>query len=374
MLGSACIHHGPPLSELPGWRDPLTGDREADLALLEGLLTRTDKLTAGEDARRTYAVSVARELAVLSWARYNDDDRSGVASGAFRAAQRIAGAVEADDADAAWTNARAARALVLPGAPPAPAGRTQGVLGHPPSPPSAVDSITRLVDVFHADPWFACAADEVARLEVRLLWAESEYRWASQVGLAASSPQLDVARALAAEAARRLEACAPVPEPEPEPAPEPEPEPEPVTASVPAAVHFGEGTASIAPATARLLDQVAAALLRDGDARVVLRPRIEAVGDRVENTRLAEVRGRAVRRYLLRAGLAADQVEQTRPEPTPPLASAEGRGRRSQWPELDRARARRVDLAYVGTDYLILVPVDEEEDLQIGAPTSPPAR
>jgi outer membrane protein OmpA-like peptidoglycan-associated protein len=302
-----------------------------------------------EDPWGAYALAKARAWQWVAYTEYTDNDRTGIADFAFREAHRLMVAFD----DGRWDD-------VVQG--PMPEG------GH-----RVRDDLWSRAEAVRADDWFGCGAAWVARAEVSLAWAGNEERThASRDPMSYEERAEDYLER--AEAA--AEACvppppAPPPPPPPPlpPEPEPEPEPEPVRYQLPSRVHFGAGTPDLSSGTRRLLDEVAAVMTEHPGVLLSLQSHVESVGALAYHEELARGRAEAVRAYLVRRGVDAAAITVRTPEPRQPLqlgeAGRRGRIRAAAWPELDRARERRVDLTFTAPRLVIIQTVFQETDLQV---------
>jgi outer membrane protein OmpA-like peptidoglycan-associated protein len=202
---------------------------------------------------------------------------------------------------------------------------------------------------------FTCGAASVACAEVRLVWAGHEYQ---QTGWRHANPWIGVAEDLVDKADRDVKACPqPVSPPVAAIAPLPQVQPAPAKAATePTAgvVHFARDRAAISPATAGMLDRVAALLRNHPQAGVKLLGHTDVRASANYNLRLAARRVQAVRGYLVASGVEAGRIQ------------FEARGaqelKRPGTSVLDHAYNRRVELVYVGLTALQVI--TQDADLQ----------
>ena len=322
--------------------------QEAEVRSLNGL----------GDAAAEYAVAKARAWMTVARTEYTDNDRSGFATHAFAQARSLAEAVR----DA----------------------RLEGVLatGQAPGSDLVRPDLWRVATEPKEHAWFSCTASLVGLLEVRLAWAGNEARTFG----ASDGGWHEVAdEALAREAEAAAERCVPEPAPEPEPIPEPEPAPEPIPEPEPAPepeplpeaatldlanrVHFAEGAFELTGETTEVLDGLAAVLQVYPEVTLVLRGQVVFSGDATENEGLARRRVSSVIGHLVGRGISRERLVVGSLIPGGnPLRSAPA-GRRlgaAAWPELDRARERRVDITYRAPEHLPIRGRAQEDDIRRG--------
>jgi outer membrane protein OmpA-like peptidoglycan-associated protein len=135
-------------------------------------------------------------------------------------------------------------------------------------------------------------------------------------------------------------------------------------------VHFASNTDTLSVDSRAILDEVAGALTAHAGVRVAIRGRVESLGDLDFHSRLAEERVQSVVDYLVRRGASRSSISiQTTVARRPLQIGGEGRRGRIRggaWPELDRARERRVDLSYTSSEDAIIRGVSQEDDMQVG--------
>lgn len=99
----------------------------------------------------------------------------------------------------------------------------------------------------------------------------------------------------------------PAPPPPPEPPPPPPP-PEPIRLRIPTDVHFALDKDNISAASAKVLDQIAAALKQYPSLTVELQGHTDPRASNAYNQDLANRRALSVRNYLLRKGIAPERM------------------------------------------------------------------
>ncbi|MFC0169721.1 OmpA family protein [Pseudoduganella danionis] len=95
-------------------------------------------------------------------------------------------------------------------------------------------------------------------------------------------------------------------------------------------IEFESGKAALAPSGKRILDEMAAALLKVNGKKVAVIGHTDNVGARESNLALSLARAEAVRRYLGEKGIAPAQIQVSGQGPDHPVAentSADGRAR-----------------------------------------------
>ncbi len=202
-----------------------------------------------------------------------------------------------------------------------------------------------------------CAESEIAKAQVKLLFAVEEHRTG---GPACSAPVVKEVEALIDEIRRLMAACAPKPADTVQ-APAPVPVvPRPVapdTVKVPGEVHFAFDRASLSPATNHILGLVAAAMMTLPDAQVRLDAFSDPVGTASYNLRLSAHRGEAVRKFLV-----ANGVDPARISVVPHGASAplkQGASLRERY-----ALDRRVDILINPGPNTVIEREEQRTDLQ----------
>ena len=238
----------------------------------------------------------------------------------------------------------------------------------------------------------SCACRVLAQLEVQLSWADHE----AEEGLPHARPSIEVAERLAESASREAEQTCPLSAPsqalpplaqnlplspvemvapfEMAPAPPPSPEPpldsEPAAAPAPTApseptiitvatlpwsVHFSTNRSAISPSTAKVLDKVSVVLLRYPSVLIRLEGHADQRGDVSYNRQLSERRTKAVKDYLVKAGIHADHMSTTALGNSRPLTSS----RQNR----DLAKNRRVVIVVVNIEQIR--PEEQESDLHL---------
>ncbi len=136
---------------------------------------------------------------------------------------------------------------------------------------------------------------------------------------------------------------------------EPPPVPQPIILKVPKNIHFALDKDFISPASARVLDKVAAALLENPTIVIELQGHTDPRASDAYNLDLGARRARNARNYLLRRGIANERMT---------IRSFGERQRATQGrSKLDYARDRRVEIDYKDArDIEVIV---QETDLQI---------
>ncbi|WP_035992953.1 OmpA family protein [Leptolyngbya sp. KIOST-1] len=149
--------------------------------------------------------------------------------------------------------------------------------------------------------------------------------------------------------------CAP---PVPPPAPvEPPPPLEPLRLEIPRNIHFALDRSNISAESARVLDQIAAALLEYPFLTVELHGHTDPRASAAYNLALSERRALAARDYLIRRGVPPERMRIV------PFGLTQ---RRSQGnTRLDFARDRRVEFIFTDLRGLEIIFVNQEADLQL---------
>ena len=153
--------------------------------------------------------------------------------------------------------------------------------------------------------------------------------------------------------------CTTPPEP-PMAAPPPSPEPvipEPLQLQVPRNIHFALDQDAISPASATVLDQIAAVLRRHPTLVVDLHGHTDYRASNAYNQDLALRRARNTRQYLLQQGIDPSRMTIRSFGETQLLGEGSDR--------LDHARNRRVEIVFQDVRGVDLTFVDQETDLQL---------
>jgi outer membrane protein OmpA-like peptidoglycan-associated protein len=161
--------------------------------------------------------------------------------------------------------------------------------------------------------YFPCAEDKVAQMEVHLVWAGHEE---AELGWRHAQSHIRTAERLEKEATRAMEDCGhrPVVVPLPPPPPPLPPPPAPVLSPIQQmetladGVHFALNQAIVHPTTAVLLDRIASVLRLHPGITVHLVGHTDRRGGDDYNLALSDRRARAVRTYLISAGVASDRL------------------------------------------------------------------
>jgi outer membrane protein OmpA-like peptidoglycan-associated protein len=124
--------------------------------------------------------------------------------------------------------------------------------------------------------------------------------------------------------------CDPVKEPPAPAAPAepPPPPPLPKRIELSADAHFDFGSAQLKPAGEEKIDEIARAMQKNAEVRILVEGYTDSVGSEPYNQRLSERRAEAVRDYMISRGIAAKRIETRGHGEASPVASndtAEGR-------------------------------------------------
>ncbi len=151
--------------------------------------------------------------------------------------------------------------------------------------------------------------------------------------------------------------CTTAPPPPPPAPPEAAPPPEPLKLRVPRNVHFALDQATITPASAAVLDQIAAVLRSYDFVTVEIQGHTDPRASDAYNQDLSNRRALAVRNYLLRQGIAPERM----------TIRALGKTQRltTGTESIDYARDRRVEFVFQDARGLEIIFEDQEEDLQV---------
>ena len=148
----------------------------------------------------------------------------------------------------------------------------------------------------------------------------------------------------------------PVPEPPAAP-PEPAPPPEQLRLRVPRNIHFALDQSNISPESAAVLDQIVAVLKSYPFLTVEIEGHTDPRASDAYNQALGGRRALAARNYLLRQGIAPEQMT---------IRSFGETQRRTAGTErLDYARDRRVEFIFTDTRGLEIIFENQETDLQL---------
>lgn len=305
-----------------------------DRALIRTWLARAESLpeTDGDRYARTRAVALLEFVA----SEYDRANRSPVLDSSFTQAVSIVERVQAGQTWYESVREPDGVALVAPG-------------------------LWQRIDSLQGADVNRCAEPEIARAQVKLLLAVEEHRTG---GPECSEPIVREVKALVEEIQRLIAACAPaqqadsLPPAAPEtPAPAEPEAPVPDTVKVPGVVHFAFDRASLAPATRRVLDQVAAQLRALPDAEVQLDAFTDPVGKASYNRRLSARRGEAVRKYLISKGVDPARISVVPLGASAPLK--QGVSLRERY-----ALDRRVDIQVKPKPNIIIERYEQRADLQ----------
>ncbi|MBE9147432.1 OmpA family protein [Coleofasciculus sp. LEGE 07092] len=143
----------------------------------------------------------------------------------------------------------------------------------------------------------------------------------------------------------------------PAPPEPPPPPPEPLTLRVPRNVHFALDRSDISPASAEVLDQIAAVLQQYPFLTIELQGHTDPRASAAYNQALAERRALSVRNYLLRQGIAPERM----------MIRSFGESQRRTMGDdpVDYARDRRVEIIFQDLRGLEIIFETQETDLQI---------
>jgi outer membrane protein OmpA-like peptidoglycan-associated protein len=164
-------------------------------------------------------------------------------------------------------------------------------------------------------------------------------------------------RQLRDTAAPVIPQCTTPPSPPPPEAPEPAPPPEQLRLRVPRNIHFALDKSTISPASAAVLDQIAAVLRAYPFLTVEIEGHTDPRASDAYNQALGNRRSLAARNYLLRQGIPPERMT---------IRSLGERQRRTIGTErLDYARDRRVEFIFQDARGLEIIFEDQETDLQL---------
>jgi outer membrane protein OmpA-like peptidoglycan-associated protein len=164
-------------------------------------------------------------------------------------------------------------------------------------------------------------------------------------------------RQLRDTAAPVIPQCTTSPSPPPPEAPEPVPPPEQLRLRVPRSIHFALDKSTISPASAAVLDQIAAVLRSYPFLTVEIEGHTDPRASDAYNQALGNRRSLAARNYLLRQGIPPERMT---------IRSLGERQRRTIGTErLDYARDRRVEFIFQDARGLEIIFEDQETDLQL---------
>ena len=164
-------------------------------------------------------------------------------------------------------------------------------------------------------------------------------------------------RQLRDTAAPVIPQCTTPPSPPPPEAPEPAPPPEQLRLRVPRNIHFALDKSTISPASAAVLDQIAAVLRSYPFLTVEIEGHTDPRASDAYNQALGNRRSLAARNYLLRQGIPPERMT---------IRSLGERQRRTIGTErLDYARDRRVEFIFQDARGLDIIFEDQETDLQL---------
>ncbi|MGD1942391.1 MAG: OmpA family protein [Leptolyngbyaceae cyanobacterium] len=122
-------------------------------------------------------------------------------------------------------------------------------------------------------------------------------------------------------------------------------------------MHFALDQSNISPASAEILDQIAAAMITYPSLVVELRGHTDPRASDAYNQALSERRALAARDYLVRQGIASERMRII------PLGESQRRTTGST--RLDYARDRRVEFEFSDTQGVEIIFEAVETDLQI---------
>jgi outer membrane protein OmpA-like peptidoglycan-associated protein len=317
---AACVSgpSNPPGSPLPTRQEERISDQaiRADQQAMSALQQRLSKLNDGGRRVNDYHFAKAQCWLDFAFHEYHQNDRTSVIEEAMRQSGNLVAEMEK--------------------------GNKNITLETPIVPTSTrlrPDLWARL-EGMKKDRDFTCAAASVACAEVRLVWAGHEYK---QTGWRHANPWIGIAEDLIDKADREIKTC---PQPAPkviakvEAPPPPAPKPAPLPEVVAGVMHFALDKTTIIPASAGILDRVAAVLRNNPGAGVKLIGHTDVRASAAYNRQLAERRVQAVRGYLVAAGVDAGRIttEARGAEALKALGNTVG----------DHALNRRVELVYTG--------------------------
>lgn len=335
---------------------------EADKQVFRQIRSKLESARAGASAAHACTLTKAEAWLDVAEEEYDENEEGAIVDVTLREAQRLLRSIDSSDAIGAATP------LLL-------------------APPTARPDLWVQLDRLR-ERGAACACASLAKLEVQLSWADHELL----EGTSHARPYIETAERLAETTMRDVDEMCPqtasLPSPlppveEPTPAavpPDPEPpalqavdgpapeqtppsseppapvavveqrgEPEPLAepellpespadvislATLPWSVHFSTNRATISSSTAKVLNQMSDVLRRHPIAQIRLEGHADQRGDASYNKTLSERRTQAVKAFLVKAGIPADNISATAFGKSQPLS----RSRQNR----ELARNRRV--------------------------------
>jgi len=318
----------------------------ADLARMDRLALQIGAYSASTETRDRWRIARAEALLEAARHEYMDNDRTGFDTAALAEAEALVAQIGAGAA--AFTRDD------VPGEPTL-AGTTR-----------VREDLWTQLEQMKRHEGYACAAEELARMEVALLRAGNEQ---VDQGECHTSPHLAEAehRALAARAA--LEACLPpapvvVQPPAPEPIRPSETVPQPAP-SVPTAeelriprnVHFALDKYAIGVTSRRVIDGIVAVLKRYPSITVRLEGHTDSRASAAYNMRLSQNRVNSVRNVMVALGIDAARITTS--------FKGEADLRSDEDSKTGFARNRRVEMVFVDSEGRDIQAEPQEEDLQL---------
>ena len=214
---------------------------------------------------------------------------------------------------------------------------------------------------------FECAAEDLARMEVQLLWAGNEQ---VDQGDCRTSPHVALAEKLANDAAVKVDACKPaepvamtppapvMTKPEPDlPVPPVAMSPTPEELRIPRNVHFALDKYFISQRSNEVITGIANVLKKYPSITVRLEGHTDSRASVAYNMRLSQNRVNAVRNVMVKLGIDPARITTA--------FKGEGDLKVTEDSKANFARNRRVEMVFVDSEGHDIKAEDQEEDLQL---------
>jgi outer membrane protein OmpA-like peptidoglycan-associated protein len=308
LLGACTLGPRQADSGLHAQKDRITdAAMRGDLAAIQALQNRLQKVNADGVAINTYHYAKAQHWLDFARSEYHENDRTAVIEGALREARKLIEGLE--------------RKATLPMDTPIIATSVK-----------LRDDLWAKAEALKKHPHFKCGEVQVAQFEVQLVWSGHEL---NTIGWRHATPYVGIAEDLAKDAEARINACATrvaaaPPPPPPAPAAPPPPPPKPVveriTLAADALFKFNKSDlASLLPEGRAKIDMLAASLRQ---FRQIESLRITGHADRfgspAYNATLSAARAETVGTYLASKGLDRLRITTEGVGATQPVASCPG--------------------------------------------------
>jgi outer membrane protein OmpA-like peptidoglycan-associated protein len=274
---------------------------EDDMAYINSLRTRLEILNATGTQIEGYHFCKAQTWVDMAFDEYTDNDRSEVVAAALEQAETIITGLE-QGAEISMATPVIATSKYLR------------------------EDLWASAEAAKSSAAFECAACDVARLEVQLVWIGHE---TNELGWRHAESEIMAAERIERRIRKTAASCQGIEE---------------TQLLLPDRLHFAYDSSAITPQSAAVLKRIAEHMHSDEKIRLQLKGHADETGSSDYNLALSQRRANAAREFLLDKGISTDRVTLRALGELDPLKT--GRSREA------RAYNRRVELALITAKYI----------------------